>query len=292
MIGGGDRVKETSTGTGTGNLTLAGAVTGFVAFNPFFGLDICFSYWILHDTDNTWEHGIGHLSASTTLVRDSIIRSSNADAVVNFASGGLTIIASPGVVSLLGPRVDDHSVIAANINDFYAPGTRIGSGAVVEARVYYLAWAQRVWHPNGYDNGQTYHFSSPNQAVFRIALYTANPLTGFPKTKLWESSEGTIVGAAGQTVSLGATRKIIPGFYWMAVGYDDDGVNAFSSSVYRAPSGPLHNWHTGYGADPVPSAISTFRDSVNTYTRAGSMPATAGAVLNDLGAPHVKLELV
>lgn len=95
----GNRVKETSTGTGTGNLTLAGAVTGFVTFNTTFNTDMPFHYYILHDTDNTWEQGIGHLSASTTLVRNTFIDSSTGS-VVNFASGGLTIIASPSAGSL------------------------------------------------------------------------------------------------------------------------------------------------------------------------------------------------
>lgn len=80
-----DRVKETTTTTGTGNVTLAGAVTGFQSFNTAFTVGPGFYYTITDNTD--WEIGQGHLSASTTLVRDIVYESSNSDALVNFAAG-------------------------------------------------------------------------------------------------------------------------------------------------------------------------------------------------------------
>ena len=82
-----DRVKETSTTTGTGNLTLAGAATGFESFNTAFGTDVRFFYAIVLQSGSEWEVGQGYLSASTTLVRETILQSSNSDAAVNFSSG-------------------------------------------------------------------------------------------------------------------------------------------------------------------------------------------------------------
>ena len=87
-----DRVKETSTTTGTGNLTLAGAVTGFVAFSAAFDVNMPFEYAI-EAVDGSgvptgdWEVGDGYLSGSTTLVRDQVRASSNANALVSFSSG-------------------------------------------------------------------------------------------------------------------------------------------------------------------------------------------------------------
>lgn len=87
-----DRVKETSTTTGTGNVTLAGAVTGFRTFNAALGTDSFFGYCI-EAVDGSgvpsgdWEVGMGRLSASTTLVRVRVYSSSNANALVNFAAG-------------------------------------------------------------------------------------------------------------------------------------------------------------------------------------------------------------
>lgn len=88
-----DRVKETATTTGTGNFTLAGAVAGFISFNSAFGTtSVKFAYAIEAVDANgvptgDWEVGEGHLSASTTLVRDVVRASSNAGAAVNFSSG-------------------------------------------------------------------------------------------------------------------------------------------------------------------------------------------------------------
>jgi hypothetical protein len=79
----GDRVKETSTTTGTGTLTLAGAATGYQAFsNCFADQDIV--YYCITDGTN-WEVGQGTYTLSGTLLsRDTVIASSNAGALVNF----------------------------------------------------------------------------------------------------------------------------------------------------------------------------------------------------------------
>lgn len=81
-----DRVKDTSTTTGTGNLTLAGSPpTGFQSFNTAFGTDTYFFYTIEGGAE--WEVGKGHLSASTTLVRDTIYASTNSNNAVDFSAG-------------------------------------------------------------------------------------------------------------------------------------------------------------------------------------------------------------
>lgn len=83
-----DRVQDTTTTTGTGNLTLSGsAPTGFQTFNAAFGTNTYFYYTVATAGSSEWEVGEGHLSASTTLVRDTIQASSNAGAAVNFSAG-------------------------------------------------------------------------------------------------------------------------------------------------------------------------------------------------------------
>jgi len=87
-----DRVKETSTSTGTGNITLAGASTGYQSFNTAFGTSISFCY-VIEAIDGTgaptgdWEVGQGFLSDATTLNRDIVFVSSNANAAVNLSAG-------------------------------------------------------------------------------------------------------------------------------------------------------------------------------------------------------------
>lgn len=90
-----DRVKETSTTTGTGDITLAGAVSQFVDFNTAFGLNTPFEYAIVGQSGTEWETGVGYLSGTTTLVRDKIYGSSNAGAAVNFSAGTKDIFNTP-----------------------------------------------------------------------------------------------------------------------------------------------------------------------------------------------------
>lgn len=83
----GDRVKETTTTTGTGNLTLAGAVAQFEAFSTNFAVNAFFYYAIVGATGTEWEVGRGYITGATTLVRSQVYQSSNADALVNLAAG-------------------------------------------------------------------------------------------------------------------------------------------------------------------------------------------------------------
>ena len=82
-----DRAKETSTTTGTGNMTLAGAVSQFQSLNAAFGTDVWFDYAIVTQSGTQWEVGRGYLSGSTTLVRAVPLECSSGDeTLVNFAS--------------------------------------------------------------------------------------------------------------------------------------------------------------------------------------------------------------
>ena len=80
-----DRVRETSTTTGSGAFTLAGAVTGYETFATGIGTND--TYYAIHLQDGAeWEVGIGAISG-TTLTRSSVISSSNGDAAVVFSAG-------------------------------------------------------------------------------------------------------------------------------------------------------------------------------------------------------------
>ena len=85
-----DRVKETTTTTGTGTFNLAGAVSGFEGFIQVG--DGNTTYYVC--TDNTdFEIGIGTFTDASpdTLSRDTILQSSNSDNKVNWSAGTRTI---------------------------------------------------------------------------------------------------------------------------------------------------------------------------------------------------------
>ena len=84
-----DRVKETSTTTGTGTINLAGAETGYEGFVAGIGTGNTTYYAIELNSAGEWEVGIGTVTdaATDTLSRDTIITSSNSDSAVNFSAG-------------------------------------------------------------------------------------------------------------------------------------------------------------------------------------------------------------
>jgi hypothetical protein len=84
-----DRVKETSTTTGTGTIDLAGAETGYESFVAGIGTTNTTYYAIELNSAGEWEVGIGTVTDATpdTLSRDTIITSSNSDSAVNFSAG-------------------------------------------------------------------------------------------------------------------------------------------------------------------------------------------------------------
>jgi hypothetical protein len=85
-----DRVMETSVTTGTGTLTLAGAVTGFRTFTSkhLTGELVSYAAETVDANGNSagaWEIGFGVLLTANTLSRLVVMESSNAGALVNFA---------------------------------------------------------------------------------------------------------------------------------------------------------------------------------------------------------------
>jgi len=82
-----DRVKETTTTTGTGTVTLLGASTGFQSFAAVGNGNTTY-YTIAGQTGGEWEVGIGtYTSSGTTLARTTVFSSSNSGSLVNFSAG-------------------------------------------------------------------------------------------------------------------------------------------------------------------------------------------------------------
>ena len=128
-----DRVKETSTTTGTGTLTLAGAVTGFETFSSAIGNANTTYYAIVNTVNSEFEVGLGTVGAGT-LARTTIISSSNSDSAVDFAAGTknvfVTLPASKSVI------LDSSGNIVANngSNLIALNATQLTSGTVPDAR--------------------------------------------------------------------------------------------------------------------------------------------------------------
>ena len=83
-----DRVKVTSTTTGTGAMALGSAVTGFETFAAGIGNNNTTYYCIFNQGTSEFEVGLGTLDASSAnLTRTTVISSSNSDSAVDFSAG-------------------------------------------------------------------------------------------------------------------------------------------------------------------------------------------------------------
>lgn len=81
-----DRVKETTTVTGTGTASLAGAVVGYVSFSTALTDADTTYYAIISSDELEWEVGLGTYSSST-LSRTTVLSSSNSNNLVTFSAG-------------------------------------------------------------------------------------------------------------------------------------------------------------------------------------------------------------
>jgi hypothetical protein len=82
-----DRVRETTITSGTGPVTLLGAVVGYQSFAAIGNANSTY-YCIADQGGANWEVGIGtYMASGTTLSRDTVLASSNAGALVNFGVG-------------------------------------------------------------------------------------------------------------------------------------------------------------------------------------------------------------
>lgn len=84
-----DRVKETTTTTGTGTVTLLGASTGYQSFAVIGNGNTTF-YCIAGQTGSEWEVGIGtYTSSGTTLARTTVLSNSSATqpSALSFSAG-------------------------------------------------------------------------------------------------------------------------------------------------------------------------------------------------------------
>ena len=128
-----DRVKETSTTTGTGTITLAGAATGFQSFSAIGNGNTTF-YTIALVGGSQWEVGIGtYTSSGTTLSRDTILSSSNSGNAVDFSAGTKDVFVtypSERAITGGGGGIGALVVNATTVTDSYTVATGTNAQSV------------------------------------------------------------------------------------------------------------------------------------------------------------------
>jgi hypothetical protein len=111
-----DRVKETTTTTGTGAVSLGGATTGFETFAAGVGNSNTTYYVIAHQTASEWEVGLGTLDGdSSDLTRTTVISSSNSDSAVDFAAGTKDVFCTIPASKLIFEDANNDATIGRNL---------------------------------------------------------------------------------------------------------------------------------------------------------------------------------
>ena len=133
-----DRVKETSTTTGTGTFTLDGAVSGFQSFASAIGNANTTYYAIVHQSATEWETGVGtYTTSGSTLARTTIISSSNSGSAVNFSAGTKDVFCS---VPATRSATNNSSLLPNTIVGQSTPGLAMQYAVVANtSTITYLA---------------------------------------------------------------------------------------------------------------------------------------------------------
>jgi len=135
-----DRVKETTTTTGTGAVTLLGASTGYQSFSAVGNANSTY-YTIAGQSSSEWEVGIGtYTSSGTTLSRDTVLASSNSGSLVTFSAGTKDVFVTyPSERAIIGGQgyienantVTVSSTINTGSNAISAGPVTVNSGVTI-----------------------------------------------------------------------------------------------------------------------------------------------------------------
>ena len=136
-----DRIKESTTSTGTPSVALAGAQSGFQGFGVVGSGNICY-YAIQHRTADEWEVGLGTVPDSgVTLARTRVLDGSSGTLWVNLSAGTKDIFLTIPSAALLTP----HPIVFVD-DDFV-------SGIFVDGQIGALGWDAQSQTGSGFVAG-------------------------------------------------------------------------------------------------------------------------------------------
>lgn len=208
-----DRVKDTTTSTGTGSVTLSGtAPSGFQAFSAIGNGNVC-AYTIAGG--GQWETGIGTYSSSgPTLSRGTVLDSSNGGAAVNFGAGVKDVFVTVPAALIGWQEIASVTPGAVNAIDF-DPIPQVYS----DLRVM----IEGVSHNGG--SNQAIQFGIKDGSTFStmFSVHGAGPasITYYGEFVMmnYRSDEGAIIGSVANisdTPRIQTGSGVLPG--WRCVG--------------------------------------------------------------------------
>lgn len=237
-----DLVHQTSTTTGTGALTLT-AENGKRTFLTAFGTGgtDTFDYFVSNRDAAEWERGTGHENAGT-LVRDTVIASSNANAAVNFSAGTKDVtndIPAASQVHISLVQTLTNKDISSTTNTYRAASDTV-TGALeiaVQSEMETGTDTTRAVVPG------RQHFHPSAIKAWGVAGITGNVLASYNLTGVTDTATGRIVFT--WDVDFSSAN------YPCAVDALDNASADQSTSMFAQAAGSVSVWHYRAGeADP------------------------------------------
>ena len=152
-----DRVKESSTTSGTGTLTLAGAVPGFQAFSAALSNGDTTYYAIAESSTGAFEVGLGtYTTSGTTLARTTVLSSSNSGSEINLSGAGADVFITQPADKAAYFDASGDLFLNQDPTSALQSATKQYVDTIAAAGIHYHA-PVRVEHPSNltatYDNG-------------------------------------------------------------------------------------------------------------------------------------------
>lgn len=199
-----DRVKQTSTTTGTGTYDLDGSITGFQSFVSGVGTGNQTTYIATDGTD--WEIGIGTVTdaATDTLSRDTILYSTNSNNAVNWTTGP-TIAIGPATSTLKSVETNTAGSGSPNIITAGESGKVFTNEGVSAANYHTLPTAQ---------TGLTYTFIVQDVDGLRVTANSGDTIRiGKNVTAAAGYVETTVIGSRITLIAINATEWVDVNYY-------------------------------------------------------------------------------
>jgi hypothetical protein len=230
-----DRVKETTTTTGTGNIALLGASASFRPFSAVCANNDTVNYCIQDVPNNAFETGIGTWLTGNTLVRTTVIASSNSGALVSFAAGTKDVFLMVGQAHLVALtddfRVDlpvkatEPGAPASNTTSWYAKlhagrhmpkwkGSNDGMDYIVQPAIFNNNIA--TYYPTSSTNGGTATLGGVGISWTAGGTVShPTPATTAPASanQMHRTRYANVVTTANQTLGIISTAAGLPQFW-------------------------------------------------------------------------------
>lgn len=272
----GDAIKQTTTTTGTGALTVA-AVTGYPTLANVFALGQPFSYTLLDSNGLFLEAGVGILTSSTVMTRSRICATF---AGTTYTTSGATASSLSGTTTVIGtPHAASMAAVPQTVDGFNSGvGRYISSAGTTNLRTTYTLGATMFYIPFMSEFGciataMAMEVTAAVSGNAQLGIYAVAPL-GQPG-KLLASTAAFAVGTTGwKKPALSANFAMPAGPYYVGLACSPAiTVTAISNADYNTENSPL-----GFAGDSFTPIL--FRYDSTLMPSDASAIATTGAAVN------------